>query len=793
MAVHKFDDLSLLKTVIKEDLENFNISANRFPIRFIFLNSHDELKEIVNLLVDNTISIMELSSFLYNDDGWLSVDQIVKEIKKLNKNSIIVPFSEYIRFLNDSDFSKILKSLAEIENTNFRLYVPLVGLWDRFENLFWKDYYRKDNWAPIWKLNSFTKSIKMYQIGFKFDNQINTNKLKLISNTEEWFDLWKTDDFNEIISLSKPLLSKFKYSLPDQTFDQDVINTPKEYLSKIFDMDIDCFYDIDEEDYWIKLLIDVSNMNKKNLSLKDIFSDKFNINNVFDLNLEEYLNLFLENINVRYNQWLIKNSFLESKKFEKSYLAHCFKSLKKLSNNNLTRKIFLEIFKLGYSEELLEERRLLLTHLNKSELSFAETDFEEYFKNIEQLTDKQKLNYLTTNSTAEKIKIIDIIHNNNLDSFISDLKIIFPDLYHYLDWNINLNENIQPWIFEYFKEYNKSKVINNKSSKLESLLVEKNHPDNFYNWYFDVQNNFNLQKNENDYVVWIDGLGAEWLPLLTHYLNDFGKKQNKMIKYKTINAVNLPSATEFNKINFDEKISRLDEYIHKNHYNYPKSLLEEIDFIVNTAKEIVKIDSPKISIVSDHGFSFLCTKDFGCFKKYNFKNSKHEGRYVSWENKEDVFNEDYMSTKSESIVHDQQKYVVPLKHISLYNTPSHEVHGGATPEEILVPFIVLENQSNLVIDYEIYSLKEEINISMDLELPITISPEPPSLPIVICNYNSLPVSKINNNKYNIKLNSDLEKGTQTFTIKIDDEEITDLEINIKKGGMEEENYGGLFG
>ena len=92
MTIYNFTDLSSLKKVIKDDLDNFSISANRFPVRFIFLNSHDELKEIVDLLYENATNIIELSSFLYSADGWIYVDQVMKEIKKLNENSIIVPF-----------------------------------------------------------------------------------------------------------------------------------------------------------------------------------------------------------------------------------------------------------------------------------------------------------------------------------------------------------------------------------------------------------------------------------------------------------------------------------------------------------------------------------------------------------------------------------------------------------------------------------------------------------------------------------------------------------------------------
>jgi hypothetical protein len=37
---------------------------------------------------------------------------------------------------------------------------------------------------------------------------------------------------------------------------------------------------------------------------------------------------------------------------------------------------------------------------------------------------------------------------------------------------------------------------------------------------------------------------------------------------------------------------------------------------------------------------------------------------------------------------------VALTHASLNNRPVREVHGGCTPEEILVPFIVISNKKS---------------------------------------------------------------------------------------------------
>ena len=788
MEINKFQNLDELKQEIGKDLERFSISSVRFPVRFIFLNSHSELNEIVDVLTDNA-ELVEISSFLYSDNGWFTVDQIAKEIKNINKTSVIVPFSEYIRFLNDDSFYKILTSLAEIENTNLKLYVPLVGLWERFENVFLDNYSRKDNWAPIWKLITEPKQINIFQVNFDLDKKINTNDFKLISNTKQWFDLWKFTDIDNIISLPKPLSIHFKNSLPDQTFTQEIIDNPKQYLSEILGFHINIDYNPSDKEYWDNLLIYISDKNTKNLSFRDIITEILNIHNISNLTNSKYLDYFFKNINNSFNQWLIKNFYLQSKQFKDTYLAHCFRETNKLSNNILSRKIFLEIFDLDFSESFLEERRLLLDSVNKFELSLSVSAFEDEFNKINELDYKKQLLYLTNNTTPEKEKILDIIRNIGIESVISDLKIIFPELYYYLDWNLTLNNDIPIWILEYFDEYNKSKVLNSQSAKLTDLLADKNHPDNFYNWYYDISKISN-NDTRNNYIVWIDGLGAEWLPLFVYYLNYFGQKVNKKIKFKAINSVYLPTATKFNKVDSDVKFSELDKFIHDNHYHYPDSLLTEFDYLKNMAKEISKIDASRISIMSDHGFSFLCTKHFGNKKIHDFKNSEHEGRYFLLEDRTCNDNQDYLVTETDSPNFNNQKYVVSLNHVSLCNVPSHEVHGGVTPEELLVPYIVFEEDSSNII-YEVSSTVSDINVSKDDLLPINIYPIPNSLPLAIYNNKKLLVIE-NDNGFFIKLNSEIGKGKQKITIKIDDEEVEELEITINKGGMSEENYDDLF-
>ncbi len=774
--IYNFNTLDELEEAIIKDQTEFNISANRFPIRFIFLNSHEELKKIVNLLTQKGVKRIDLSSFLMSENGWFSPDEIVRKIDEISKTSVIVPFSEFIRFSDPESFTQILNSLAKFENKGIKLYIPLVGLWERFENLFWSNFYRKTEWAPIWKLETPSKQIKIYQIDYELSDKIKPNGFELISNTKEWFDLWKKDDINEFICLPKQLSIFYNNSIPDQTFTQDIINNPKEFLSKIYDMNINIEYNESDEKHWNELLFDIDKKNLKGLSFKDYFKEKFNIKDVNDLDELDYLDLYLEYPNYSYEKWIIKNFFIESKIYGSTYLYECFDSPQPLNENGIARKIFYNIFSLENAEDYFEERRELLSHLKSNKVQISMDEFENKFNSIENNYKKQ-LKYLTNTTLVEKEKILEIIHENGLVNIYSDIKKIFPELYNYMDWNLNF-EDIPSWIPEYFGEYNKSKVLNAKTDKLNEILTEKNHPNEFYKWYYKI--NKISEHPKDNHVIWIDALGAEWLPLLTYYLNKYGEKYNKHVKIRTINSVNLPSATEFNKNKHDKKISALDEYIHKNHYKYPNSLLDEIELIKEIAYDIVSTEPSKVSIISDHGFSFLCTKHFGAKKLYNFKDASHEGRYLHVKNK--IYNDDidYLFTETESKDHDNQKFLVALRHNSLNNTPSHETHGGATPEEVLVPYIILENSYDSI-EYVVSPLKNEINISKELELPIEISPEPNNLPVAICDGEKLEISK-SGGTFNIHLTSSFNKGIHKFIIKIDDVE-KEIDVMIRKGGM----------
>ena len=135
MEVKKLYSLEELYNIIKQDKYSERIADKRFPVRFVFINSFEELREIVRFLIKNCdVESREITELLSDKNQWLTTDEIVNWVKGISNNAVVAPLSEFLRFQDKENFYTTLKSLTEIEKqNNIRIYIPLLGLWERFE------------------------------------------------------------------------------------------------------------------------------------------------------------------------------------------------------------------------------------------------------------------------------------------------------------------------------------------------------------------------------------------------------------------------------------------------------------------------------------------------------------------------------------------------------------------------------------------------------------------------------------------------------------------------------------
>ena len=776
----KLNSLEELCNEIEKDKKSNAPSARRYPVRFVFLNSFKSLRNLVSCLGDKGVNLTELSSYLPKEDGWLTSDDVINAVKNIRQDAIIVPLSEILRFFNEEDFFTVIKTLSELENRdNLRVYIPFVGLLERFEKDFWANFYRKENWAPVWILNEPVERITIYQVNFEAKNI--TGK-ETILNSNEWLNLWKKSDITKVISFSKSLSYLYRNFLPDALFDLKPISNQKEYLETFFNAKISVEFDDNESSFWNKLLREIMLWDVKDLNLEGIFLKHFNLNSPENLEIENYLKLYMD-YKDSFDRWLLKNFLLHYEKVKNSYLFKVFSKLDRFDDKTIIDLIWFRIFEADPKEEFLVERKKLLKILHKDlkePIGSIESKLEEKLDSLNKLTTKKKLEYLTGITFAEKRYIVKMLKDSpNFSKDLEFIKALYPELYYYLNWDNLLLEHIEPWVLDYFRNYNISKLINKKSEKLEDMLNKKNKDkDSFCEWYYKIEKIPSEEQN----LIWVDGLGAEWFPLIIYLVEEYGKGNGKFIEKKVITRVNLPTVTDCNRYE-TKKIGDLDKYIHaENPYRYPDDLINEIEIVESIVKKILESKFEKLSIVSDHGFTFLCQKQFGNIKKLDLKGSNHEGRCMWIDTNSDYQDDEYFivwTTDANSC--QGKKSLVALKHTSLQNTPSREVHGGATPEEVLVPYIVVSAVEE-ALEYEIKPIKFEVSIKNPV-IEFEIHPEPrytPKLKFRNIVY-ELSYDKDNNIfKANLK---DLKIGTYDLELDIGDKK---YKIGVEiKGGFKE--------
>lgn len=793
--IKNFKSIEELFHAIETDKKASSPSAQRYPLRLIFLNNFDSFKAIISYLLDHEVTTLQLKTLLPYDDGWFTLDNVLNGVKLLRKDTVVVPFSEMLRFFPVIEFNTIITSLFEIENSSInyftRIYIPLVGLKERFEKDFLRTFHRRDNWAPIWNLEEqLDKKIKIYQVAYNagFEACAVPKDFKTINSTSDWLELWKQDNLDNIICKSKSMAYLHEKFLPDAIFLLEKTNNQKDYLEKIVGLKVPIEYRESDTPFWDTLINEVSEGD--DLSLLDfqrLVNHHFNVksfNTISDIGL---LRLWFQHKD-KYSRWLLRNWIITQDNLKENYVFKVMSGVKAYTDDELIDQIWLKIFNvISAKKDIFNER--------KSYLKLIHQDYKFSFHQIEKkLHDKlnsirgdsieNQSNYLTNISFAEREYVIRLLESCNeveRSKYVEIIRGIYPELIYYLKWDITVdNEKFEEWITEYFREYNQSKLLDQRSDKLLSILNEKNKDaQSFYDWYYKMEN---FQDIGDACVLWIDGLGAEWLPLIEHLINKHGKEKNKYVAKKYIKKANLPTVTECNRFDNAVHILELDKYVHdEKPYKYPDDLIKQIELIERVIKrEIIERSDENIIIVSDHGFTFLAQKKFGNYKKFDFSESSHEGRCM-WTERDYQDDSEFFLHKVDSGKHKDKKALIALKHTSLYNTPHREVHGGATPEEVLVPCLLITKIDDKI-TYHVKLLTKEISVRNPL-VNIEIEPSPTILPILIWKGKGIPLEK-KNDKWCVKLTG-FKAGNYELELNVHSQKF-DVAITIK-GGFKEKD------
>ncbi len=660
---------------IRVDSQSKNILDRRYAVRFIMLDNFNDYRDLVTNLTALGIKSFDIESLLRNDkDRWITQDELKNEIKKIKESSIISPFSEIARFYDAQRFRAFLNEISLLENSHNnldrRIYIPLIGLQNRFEN-FLNSFARIAESAPIWNLKSNNpQKVRFYLVN---KDNIPESKQELMT-LYDWLRFWKTRaPVDKIVCTSLPIITYAKNSQPDNIFTPVRIESAFDFIEKYYNLSLHIPYFETEERFWYELL---SHIPINGFHFKRFVKTHFNVQR---LTAKDILNKWTCKNSTEFDRWLLKHYYL---KFisNNGYLNEIISNITDYSPLRLFKEVTLSIFNHSNRSRFAKERNELLGllderyHLPDS----VQNELKEEIMDIAKSSTKEAISLCSGRFFFEKEMFVGWYKINKLD--IDRLQSLYPEFAAYIK---QAECECDEWINTYIQAYKQAKINDKYTDEIKEIVAKKNYNEQtFFEWYNKLELSQELLALESpEQIYWIDGLGIEYLSLIEDIINN----SNFRIEQLKITKTNIPSSTEHNRFEDAKKISDLDDYIHSSLYSYPKAICEEIDIVKRIFKNVLnQVKETTIAIVSDHGLTALSRLVDS--KKYATKAS-HEGRYIRLDSSNSLEDSDYVRCKN-----GDKNFKVALTHASLNKKPVREVHGGCTPEEVLVPFIIISNK-----------------------------------------------------------------------------------------------------
>ena len=725
----------LIQNILKE--KALTDSHDRYPVRFIFLPLSSDVENYVFDLNSNLrTNLVPLSSF-FPQDRWATWETIYSKIEskiyQSDEDLIFLGLSEYLRFVNYSQLETIFMNLIGLENNNKskkakrRAYFVMHGFETLFSKYVQENHHRNIFYNPIIDGQSSCNRIQSITLVMSKKAQ---QKENVINTVTDYLDLSvksNSYDFEKpIIVLSETMvsLSKKQNELSnDQLFNVLVLDDPLSLMkAKIIDLEPESlvFKDKDLIDY-ISNTISISSPQK---TYEEVVKDILSLSDISLLKLLQKFSVTHDSILVR-----IIKSFVEYKRKETgfAYINYLFENKDISSFGELVKQTYISLQDIAVQEAFYNQRIDIINLFPSIDkeidapnelISVININLSNYLKNhipmfsadvsIEQAFYydlKQSLNSDLLNSTLRSFKndfllnnitsvtsnekriVIMLLINGLLDS--DDVEKIYPQLFGYMYYEPINYEKVEEDISNYLKEYKQSKLQKKPTDYLRKYM-ENIIPSEFLKLYNDSKlTNVNNEYNADKIYV-LDGVGAEYLGLISYI---FEKKHKIVLTKCTYRKALLPTITEVNKQVIDKlnptpiwKSSFDNEIIHGDFYKTDRNIEKALTLLEKIADDILAdSNGSSFLIIADHG-STVAHKIFNVSKKYQFDKSEHEGRCCDITGSVVEESKDYLVYKDRN----SRDWVLALTGISLYNTPKHEAHGGATIEEAIVPYIYYE-------------------------------------------------------------------------------------------------------
>jgi len=636
--------------------------GERFATRFILVEGCRAWDELIPRLALTVDRVVRLSEFCSGNDVFPDLTRLLAYLKEETRGCqsiVLTPLAEHIRL--DPDGAAVIPTLAEWSAYRLRrLYVPLLAaaeyLYPELEHV---TRYKAGELPDLWELKG-EGTAEIIVAGFSLRHP----GRRTIQGIKEYLSLWEKS------SVPKAwLVTSMAPWLPIQ-------RVRSECRVRLYQSS---FAYVRERTGWGELREGWGSPKQWEwLATQVQEGDDFDslaarLLNVTEYDREQLFDLWRALDEGK--QWL---AWLWSKKRcgVNTYLHHVLQANRNL--DEFKHDAVMTIFALPPSVALILERKKLLQNLNVNLMP------EAFWERFGEVTDpREQMALLTDQSAAERERLVactgQLLARQPRGSWWEYLETVFPALAWYLQPALTGDE----FADRYFQVHNRCRVMDQADEELKQLVAEWAAQQLL--WRYPARSAvLDRLRSEGAKVMWVDAMGAEWSGLLTRLLTQTGEVECTV----RIARGSLPTTTQGNREwGAEESIERgLDDIAHHYAYQFPQSFLKAMDVIRNVAHAVFALLSKHATVVvtADHGLSRFAASSPYKISLPAGSTAEAPGRYA-------VLGEGSSGEATENLwVEDKGKAILLTHDRFNGGGPCHgETHGGAAPEECLVPIIIL--------------------------------------------------------------------------------------------------------
>ena len=681
-------------TEIMAQVDDERRFGSRFPIRIIFCDTLENYRAVISHLSNRCDEVIQLADFCSGHDTHPRFRKLKEYIdKNEGKHFLLLSVGEYLRMAirrecmgSDAAQFRSFWTNQKAVDSQTRIFVPVFDATALFERVVGAVDPRQE--VYLWHVegsdsqeysatvcadafaDAFTKDTAI--IGFKnwllnWDTQLSSQNVTLVTARHE-------DCENAFGKLSV-----------------SVIRSPYEFLAG----EIPAVRTIDQKSvsdgFWARLFKDYqTHRDIDNAILSALHFKDFDSSSIASLweTLDPYQ---------RWYAWLWYKLHAPN-----DYVGTILSKLNANELDNVASHIANDILMyFSTKPEWISQRRGILQGLKNTVPS------GDFFDSLGSFLPKTAIQMLTNHSHDERTQIIKAVCRwlrtssedaDTLAEIYATIQPVFPDFVAYLESSPTLYGDYS----DYFEWYKRKKVINRPVNQIMS------HPN-----LVDLPSRYALLSaydGKDCKALWIDGLGIEWLSLICAHLSN-----HQGISYTSNIAISrLPSETEYNsqwvENDFEYiKRDRLDKLSHSgmpDDNDYFSCIAKQIHIVTELVQEALGYlrHHRYVIITGDHGSSRLAALAFhdlpATYLPQGATAMAH-GRFCKLD--ASPKSTDYLPYVEHCKLNDDEFLV--MKDYNHYKQRGNaaggntddtaiagELHGGYSPEEVVVPVIVITNK-----------------------------------------------------------------------------------------------------